>query len=527
MSKRIYIYDTTLRDGAQTKGVDFSVVDKLDITQKLDEFGIDYVEAGWPGANPTDDQFFETPPELSAAKLTAFGMTRKVNTSAENDPGLAALVNCGTPTITIFGKSWDFHTTDALGITLEENLEMVGSSIAFLTSRDKEVMFDAEHFFDGYKANKEYALSVIKSAHDNGARWIVLCDTNGGTLPHEISEIVSEVIKNIPGEKLGIHCHNDTGNGVANALAAVRAGVRQVQGTINGLGERCGNTNLVSVIPNLVLKMGFDTGISEEKLTQLSSLSHYLCEKLNQSPFDYAPYVGANAFAHKGGVHVSAVEKNSKSYEHVKPESVGNIRQIIMSNQAGRANVLRHLRDVGIEIDSKDKKISELVQKVKDMENIGYSYDGANASFEILARRILEDVPQFFRMAHFQVVDDREWSNSGELKMSSKADVTLDVNGNEISTSAQGNGPVNALDTAIHKALANMYPEISEVKLVDYKVRIINPESGTEAVTRVIIESADEDGNRWSTVGVSANVIDASYNALRDSLIYRLLKSRG
>lgn len=524
--KRVYIYDTTLRDGAQTKGVDFSVVDKQDIACELDSFGIDYVEGGWPGANPTDDKFFENAPKLSSAKFVAFGMTRKANTSAKNDPGLAALVNSGTSAVTIFGKAWDFHATDTLGITLDENIKLVGDSIAYIASKDKEVIFDAEHFFDGYKTNKKFALSVAKTAYKNGARWVVLCDTNGGTLPHEIEKIVGEVTKHIPGKNLGIHCHNDTGNGVANALAAVRAGVRQVQGTLNGLGERCGNTNLVSVIPNLMLKMGYQTGISKEKLKQLTSISHFLDEKLNRQPDNYAPYVGDNAFAHKGGVHVSAIEKDSRSYEHIKPELIGNERQIVMSNQAGKANVIRHLKDIGMKVDAKDEKVIALVNEVKQRENQGYTYDGADASFEILARRFIDEVPQYFSMRHFQIVDDRKWDKKGKLITSSNADILIKAGKKKIKASSKGNGPVNALDNAIHKALSDVFPEINDIKLVDYKVRIINPERGTEAVTRVMIESADSDGNRWSTVGVSANVIDASYNALRDSIIYKLLKSR-
>ena len=525
MTERVYIYDTTLRDGAQTKGVDFSVVDKQDIARRLDEFGIDYIEGGWPGANPTDDAFFENMPKFKKSTLSAFGMTRKSGKSASNDPGLAALINSGSPAVTIFGKSSDFQVKETLGVSLKENLKMVSESIAHLKKSGKEVLFDAEHFFDGYKENPKYALEVIKAAYDNGARWVVLCDTNGGTLPHEIEEIVTTAKKVVPGKNLGIHCHNDTENGVANALAAVRAGVRQVQGTINGLGERCGNTNLTSVIPNLIIKMGFKTGISEEKLTQLTYLSRFLDEKLNKQPNNYAPYVGKNAFAHKGGVHASAVAKNAKSYEHIEPEMVGNLRQVVMSNQAGRANVLRNLEDVGIKIDPKDKKIGELVNKVKEMERQGYSYDGANASFELLARRVLENVPQYFRMAHFKVFDYRKWSSKGELMMESKAVANVEVNGVEIKKVARGNGPVSALDKAIHRALDKIYPEIKGIKLVDYRVRIINPEQGTSAVTRVTIESEDGDGNRWSTVGVSPNVIDASYNALRDSLMYKILKS--
>lgn len=525
MAERVYIYDSTLRDGAQTTGVDFTAVDKLDIAKELDKFGIDYVEGGWPGANPTDDAFFNDAPKLERSKLTAFGMTRRPSTSAANDPGLAALINSGTPSICIVGKSWDFHVEKALEIPLEKNLKMIGESIAHIAGKKREAMFDAEHFFDGYKANPEYAIKTIKAAYDNGARWVVLCDTNGGSLPHEIEQIVGEVVKHVPGDHLGIHCHNDTENAVANSIAAVRAGVRQVQGTLNGVGERCGNANLVSIIPTLVLKLGFDVGITKDQLKHLTHISRFLDERLNRQPNRFAPYVGASAFAHKGGLHVSAVVKNAKSYEHVPPESVGNRRHILVSNQAGKSNILQRLDDIGM--DGRrydDKKINELIKAVKEHERLGLSYDSAEASFELLARSTLQKVPEYFRLQSFRVIDERRWNAKGELITLSEATARVTIKDREKLMVSEGNGPVNALDKAIRGALTDAYPQLADIKLVDYKVRILTPDAGTGAVTRVLIESADKEGNRWVTVGVSANVIDASFNALRDGLTYKLMK---
>lgn len=527
MTERVYLYDSTLRDGAQTSGVDFTSVDKQDIARELDKFGIDYVEGGWPGANPTDDAFFNELPKLKRTKLTAFGMTRRKDTSAANDPGLASLLNTGAKSICIVGKTWDFHVKKALEISLDENVKMVADSIKHIAEQKREAMFDAEHFFDGFKENKEYALKTIKAAYAASARWVVLCDTNGGTLPHEIEAIVHEVTKHVPGSHLGIHCHNDTDNAVANSLAAVRAGVRQVQGTLNGLGERCGNANLISIIPTLALKMGYDVGLSTEQLKHLTHLSRFLDEKLNRNSDLYAPYVGASAFAHKGGLHVSAVVKNPKSYEHVEPEAVGNARRILVSNQAGKSNIMQRLNDIGI--DGKkfpDSKIRELINAVKDKESQGYAYDGAEASFELLARTVLERVPEFFKLKSFRVIDERRWNAKGELITLSEATARVEVDEKEHMIVAEGNGPVNALDQALRNALAKKYKMLSNIRLVDYKVRILTPDAGTGAVTRVLIESADNKGNRWITVGVSANVIDASYNALRDGLIYKLMKEK-
>ncbi len=525
-TNRVYLYDTTLRDGAQTSGVDFSVADKLAIARELDALGIDYVEGGWPGANPTDDAFFAEKPSLRQARFTAFGMTRRAGRSAANDPGLAALLDSNAPAICIVGKSWDFHVDVALGIGREENLETIRDSVAHLKSRGREVLFDAEHFFDGYKANPDYARACARAAFGAGARWVVLCDTNGGTLPHEIGRIVAEMAHEIPGTSLGIHCHNDTENAVANSLAAVQAGARMVQGTLNGLGERCGNANLVSLLPTLVLKLGYDTGVGRDGLKRLVHVSRLLDERLNRAPNRHAPYVGEAAFAHKGGLHVSAVEKDPASYEHIDPALVGNRRAILVSDQAGRSNILARLREVGVDLDAADKRVASLVETVKRREYEGYAYDGAEASFELLARRALGDVPDFFRLVSFRVLDERRWNARGELVTLSEATVKVDVPGGlpgqPIMTVAEGNGPVNALDQALRKALAAVYPDLEGMKLVDYKVRILTPNDGTKAVTRVMIESQDRAGRRWSTVGVSANVIDASFNALYDAITYCL-----
>jgi 2-isopropylmalate synthase len=524
MAERVYLFDTTLRDGAQTSGVDFSVADKRAIAIALDKLGIDYVEGGWPGANPTDDAFFGEAPALKRAKFTAFGMTRRPGRSVGNDPGLAALVNSGAPVVTLVGKSWDFHVDVALNIPREENIAMIGDSIAHLVSLGREAIYDAEHFFDGYKANPAYALACLKAAQDAGARWTVLCDTNGGTLPHEVARIVREVTTHFPGDTLGIHAHNDTENAVANSIAAVEAGVRQVQGTINGLGERCGNANLISLIPSLMLKMGFETGLPVEDLRHLTGLSHLLDERLNRAPFKHAAYVGASAFAHKGGLHVSAVEKDPRTYEHIPPETVGNRRRILVSDQAGRSNVISRCRDLGIEVPPETSKIDALVDLVKSREFDGYSYDGADASFELLARRLFGEVPDYFTVTSFRVLDERRWNALGKLVTLSEATIRVTVGDREEMTVADGNGPVNALDAALRKALIPLYPSLDDIHLTDYKVRILSPQDGTKAVTRVMIESQKANGERWTTVGVSPNIIDASFNALHDVICYALLK---
>jgi len=524
-AERIYLYDTTLRDGAQTQGVDFSVADKAALARELDQLGIDYIEGGWPGANPTDDAFFASPPALTRARLAAFGMTRRSGRSAANDPGLTATLASGARIATIVGKTWDFHVKVALGAELPENVDMIGESIAHLAGKLDEVIFDAEHFFDGYKADAAYALDCLKAAHAAGARWIVLCDTNGGALPDEIERIVGEVAHRIPGGRLGIHCHNDTENAVANSLAAVRAGARQVQGTLNGLGERCGNANLVSVIPSLMLKMGCTTGLGEAGLKHLTRVSRLLDERLNRAPNRHAAYVGEAAFAHKGGLHVSAVEKDSRSYEHIDPAAVGNRRHIVVSDQAGRANLLARLREIGIDLDTKHAKLGPLLEQVKAREFDGYAFDGAEASFELMARRLLESVPEYFKLQSFRVLDERRWNARGEVVTLSEATIKVEVGSERVMTVAEGNGPVNALDTALRQALAPAYPELAQVRLTDYKVRILTPQDGTKAVTRVMIESTDGGGETWTTVGVSANVIDASYIALHDSLTYKLWRA--
>jgi 2-isopropylmalate synthase len=524
--ERIFLYDTTLRDGAQTQGVDFSVADKIAIAEALDRFGLDYVEGGWPGANPTDDAFFANPPAFSRATFTAFGMTRRSGRSTANDPGLSAVLGAKAGAACLVGKTWDFHVDVALAVPREENLELIRDSVAAARERMGEALFDAEHFFDGFKANPDYALACLGAADAAGARWIVLCDTNGGTLPHEVERIVAEVAKRIPGDRLGIHTHDDTGNAVANSLAAVRAGARMVQGTLNGLGERCGNANLVTVLPTLMLKMGYTTGVTDDGLRGLTRLSRLLDERLNRPADRHAPYVGESAFAHKGGLHVSAVEKDPASYEHVDPATVGNARVIVVSDQAGRSNVLARLREIGVEVDPRHPKIGDLVDIVKRREFEGYAYDGAEASFELLARRTLGDVPEYFRLASFRVIDERRWNAKGELVTLSEAtikvDVPVDGETKRTMTVAEGNGPVNALDTALRTALLPVFPMLEGLRLVDYKVRILTPNDGTRAVTRVMIESKDGDGRRWRTIGISANVIDASYNALHDSLTWRI-----
>ena len=526
MSKeKIFIFDTTLRDGAQTQGVDFSIDDKIKIADSLDTLGVDYIEGGWPGANPTDTEFFQKIKKLKNSTLTAFGMTKKSGRSAENDLGLSALLNTNSPAICLVGKSWDFHVDVALGISKEENLENISESTKHFVNKKKEFMFDAEHFFDGYKNNKEYALSCIKAAYENGARWIVLCDTNGGTLPNEVFEIVSEVIKVIPGKNLGIHAHNDTENAVSNSLSAVLAGVRQIQGTINGLGERCGNANLMSIIPSLHLKNvyreKFETNIKEKNIKNLTQCSRLLDEILNRKPNQHLPYVGASAFSHKGGLHVSAVQKDPKTYEHIEPELVGNSRNIVVSDQSGKSNIISRLNSIGIDFEENDPKIKKLLDEVKGREFIGYSYDGADASFELLARRIIGTIPRYISINDYEVTVKKK--SKDEIISFAKAKLVVD--NNSILCEGEGNGPVHALDNAIRNnidKLAKYSEYLKDLKLVDYKVRILN--TGTEATTRVSIESTDSKGKNWFTIGVSPNIIDASFKALVDSLDYKLFK---
>jgi 2-isopropylmalate synthase len=521
MSERIYLYDTTLRDGGQTQGVDFSVADKVAIALLLDQLGVDYIEGGWPGANPTDDGFFRSPPKLEHARLAAFGMTRRAGRSAANDPGLAALFQSGAGVITLVGKSAPRQAL-LLGAALDENLRMIEDSVSLAGRRVPEVMFDAEHFFDGYAADPDYALACLAAAERGGARWIVLCDTNGGRLPHEIARAVERVTGLIPPERLGIHTHNDTENAVAGSLAAIRAGARQVQGTLNGLGERCGNANLIALIPTLMLKLGYETGVGEAGLRHLSELSRGLDERLNRTPDRHAAYVGASAFTHKAGLHASAVVKDPSSYEHIAPELVGNQRHIVVSDQAGRASLMTRLSEIGLASAPSEDQIRTLLRVIKEREASGYAYEGADASFELLARRSLGQVPDYFRLISFRIIDERRFNARNELVTLSEATIKVEVGGATRMIVAEGNGPVHALDTALRQALSATYAALEHMHLSDYKVRILTPEAGTAAVTRVIIESADDRGRRWSTVGVSTNVIDASYNALHDGITYKL-----
>lgn len=526
LKDRVYLYDSTLRDGAQARGVDFTVSDKLAIAKALDDFGIDYIEGGWPGANPNDDRFFEQPPALKKATLTAFGMTRKAGTSAANDPGLASLLNAHSGSICLVGKCWDFQVEKALKISKKENLRMIEESFGLLRDKKREAVFDAEHFFDGYKANPAYAIDVLKAAHESGANWLVLCDTNGGSLPHEVGEMVNAVVNAIPSAKFGVHCHNDTENAVANSLTAVQAGVRQIQGTINGVGERCGNANLIAIIPSLMLKMGYKTGVSDAKLKQISKLSKFLDERLNRPSNPHAAYVGSAAFAHKGGLHVSAMARDSRTYEHIAPEIVGNKRHILVSDKAGKSNIVERLLELGLNNEAEHPDLSLLVKEVKQREMQGYAYDNADASFSLLARRMLGTVPHYFEVEGYRCSDERRHNAKGKLVNVSEATMKIAIDGERVMTVAEGNGPVNALDGALRKALREHYPLVQDVILSDYKVRILTPQDGTKAVTRVMIESRDQKGNVWNTIGVSGNVIDASFKALTDSLTYKLLQEK-
>ncbi|MBI2713761.1 MAG: citramalate synthase [Rhizobiales bacterium] len=524
--ERLYLFDTTLRDGAQTNGVDFTLADKLAIAGMLDELGIDYVEGGYPGANQTDTELFASERKFNST-FTAFGMTRRPGRSASNDPGLAALLEAKADAICFVAKSWDYHVRVALQTTEEENIASIRDSVRAAKAKGREVLLDCEHFFDGYKANPQYALACAKVAYDEGARWVVLCDTNGGTLPHEIEKIVGEVVKAIPGDHVGIHAHNDTEQAVANSLAAVRAGARQIQGTLNGLGERCGNANLVSIIPTLKLKPefadAFETGVTDAALKKLAHVSYALDERLNRAPNRHAPYVGASAFATKAGIHASAIAKDPATYEHVLPETVGNRRKVLVSEQAGKSNVLAELERVGIAADKDDPRIGRLLDLVKEREAIGYAYEAADASFELLARRTLGKVPAYFDVVQFDVNVEQRINAKGERVTVTLAVVKLKVGDDSLISAAEGNGPVNALDLALRKDLGKYQKYIDDLKLTDFRVRILN--GGTGAVTRVLIESEDAAGERWTTVGVSPNIIDASFQALMDSIIFKLVKS--
>ena len=536
MKERLYLFDTTLRDGQQTQGVQFSTAEKLQIAAALDSLGVDYIEGGWPGANPTDSEFFANPP-ATRATMTAFGMTKRVGRSAANDDVLAAVLQAATPAVCLVGKCHEFHVTTALGVTLEENRQAIADSFAHIADQGREALFDAEHFFDGYKANPAYALSCLRAARDAGARWLVLCDTNGGTLPAEVGRIVAEVIASgLAGDQLGIHCHDDTGNAVANSLAAVDAGVRQIQGTLNGLGERCGNANLTSLIPTLLLKepyaSRFDTGVTTQSLRGLLRDSRMLDDILNRVPQRQAPYVGASAFAHKAGLHASAILKNPATYEHVDPDLIGNDRIIPMSNQAGQSNLRARLSAIGIALAPGDDRLSRILDQVKDREDQGYAYDGAQASFELLARRTLGLCPAFFEVNRYRVTVERRRASTGGMVTLSEAVVVVKI-GDQVMMSVSDSmdetgsdrGPINALSKALAKDLGPYQAVIDDLHLVDFKVRIT--QGGTEAVTRVIIDSEDSNGHRWSTVGVSANIVDASFEALLDAITWKLVRDVG
>lgn len=534
MTERLYIYDTTLRDGQQTQGVQFSTPEKHRIAAMLDELGVDYIEGGWPGANPTDSDFFNEAPK-TRARFTAFGMTKRAGRSAENDDVLAQVMNAGTKHVCLVGKTHDFHVETALGISLEENVENIRASIAYVVARGREALFDAEHFFDGYKANADYALECLRVAHDVGARWVVLCDTNGGTLPHEVYQITKAVIDaGIAGDKIGIHTHNDTENAVACSLAAIDAGARQVQGTLNGLGERCGNANLTTLIPTLLLKepyaSQFETGVSREALAGLTTVSRKLDDILNRVPMRQAAFVGASAFAHKAGLHASAILKDPSTYEHIAPESVGNARIIPMSNQAGQSNLRKRLQDAGIKVKKDDPALGLILDQIKAREADGYTYDSAQASFELLARRALGQMPEFFEVKRYRVSIERRKNKYNQTVSLSEAVVVLKVDGEKrlsvsesMDETGSDRGPVNALAKALAKDLGRYGEVIADMRLVDFKVRIT--QGGTEAVTRVIIDSEDAEGRRWSTVGVSANIVDASFDALLDAINWKLLQS--
>ncbi len=532
--ERLYLFDTTLRDGQQTHGVLFSAADKLLIVELLDALGLDYIEGGWPGSNPTDTAFFETAPPTRAT-FTAFGMTKRTGRSAENDDVLAAVVNSNTPAVCLVGKAHDFHVETALGVSLRENLDNIAASIAHVVGRGREALFDAEHFFDGYKANPEYALDCLRAAYESGARWIVLCDTNGGALPSEVAEITSAVIAaGIPGTHLGIHTHDDTGNAVANTLAAVESGARQIQGTLNGLGERCGNANLTSIIPTLLLKSryreSFETGVTSGALSGLTRASRLFDDILNRVPNRTAPYVGASAFTHKAGLHASAILKDPSTYEHVEPDLVGNDRVIPVSNQAGQSNLRKGLREMGLDVDPRDGAIGRILDLVKRREEQGYSYETARASFELLSRTELGLSPDYFDVERYRVITERRRNAKGEIVVESEAVVTVSLSGairtsyfkNDHPNNLHDDGPVNALWQALKADLGRYQRNVEDMRLVDYRVRIT--QGGTEAVTRVIIDFADGDGHEWSTVGVSANIVDASFEALVDAINWKLVR---
>jgi len=516
---KVKIYDTTLRDGSQMEGINFSVKDKLQIAKKLDELGIHYIEGGWPGSNPKDIAFFEKAQKISFrnAKICAFGSTRKAETEPGQDKNLRLLLEAGSPIITIFGKSWTLHVKRALRTTLDENLKMIDDSINFLKSAGKTVFFDAEHFFDGYKQDQIYALKTIEVAYNAGADAIILCDTNGGALPHEIETIFSQGRSQLPESfEIGMHAHNDSGVAVANSLIAVRCGANHIQGTFNGYGERCGNANLCSIIPNLVLKMGIPC-LAEEQLKKLVDISHFVDETANLRPNHYQPFVGKSAFTHKGGIHASAIMRDPLTYEHIIPDLVGNQRRILVSEQAGKSNIIYRAQEIGVDLQPDDPRVMSLIEKIKESESYGYQYEGADASFEMMLRETLGETMNFFTLQGFRVIVEKR----GDEGVITEATIKLNVDNNFVHTAAEGDGPVHALDNALRKALENLYPQLKRIRLSDYKVRVLNEKDGTAAKIRVLIQTTDG-SHTWGTVGVSTDVIEASWEALEDSIKYGL-----
>ncbi|HDZ49755.1 MAG TPA: citramalate synthase [Candidatus Aerophobetes bacterium] len=519
MGRQVRIYDATLRDGTQAEGVSFSLLDKLEITQELDKLGLDYIEGGYPGSNPKDIEFFEKIKKISLkkAKVSAFGMTRKKNTRVEEDATIRALMKAETEVVTLVGKSWILHVEKALRTNKEENLRMIGDSVNFFKKKGKEVIFDAEHFFDGYKDDLQYALKTLKVAQAAGADCLVLCDTNGGSMPFEIEKIIKEVQKGT-NSPLGMHAHNDAGLGVANSVIAARLGIGHIQGTINGYGERCGNADLCSVIPNLILKLGINC-IPKENLKLLTHTSHFISELANLSPDGHQSYVGKSAFAHKGGMHASAISRDKRTYEHIDPELLGNRRRVLVSELAGRSNVLYKLKEKELGLEEDTVLSKKIITRIKELENQGYEFEGAEGSFELLVKKAKGKYKKLFELEGFRVTVEKR----DDGRLISEATVKLKLKGKIVHTVAEGNGPVNALDKALRKALKQEYPELSQMHLADYKVRILDARAGTRAKTRVLIESSDKE-DRWVTVGVSPNIIEASWEALIDSIEYKLLK---
>ncbi len=520
MSRLVTIYDTTLRDGAQGEEISFSSADKIRIAERLDAFGVHYIEGGWPGSNPKDMEFFADAGQrkFKNAKVAAFGSTRRADTKCKDDPQIDMLVKANTPVVTLVGKTWSLHVREVIRTTAEENLAMIADSVRYFKQLGKEVIYDAEHFFDGYKDDAKYALATLRAAQDAGADYVVLCDTNGGSMPGEVGRITAEVVK-IVRCAVGIHTHNDCGVGVANALAAIEQGATQVQGTINGYGERTGNCNMTSVIPCLVLKMGIDC-VPRENVRHLRELSMFVDDLANVRHDIRQPFVGATAFAHKGGIHVNAVEKVARSYEHIEPEVVGNRRRVLVSELSGRSNILMKSHELGMDLSKDTPEVREILQQLKQLEHAGYEYEAADASFHILVQKLLKRHKPFFKLLAYRVIMDKHGTNGHHIV---EASVKLEVNGEEVHTVSEGDGPINALDNALRAALTKFYPVIAEVRLVDYKVRILDSKSGTAAKTRVIIESTDGK-DTWGTVGVHDNIIEASWEALVDSVEYKLFK---